>query len=330
MRLFLLSLIKRITTNAIRATNVILNLLSSLPVRIFLYLASLLIIWAWLSSSFWTLRYFWDWSGDVATVLVIVGVIGETFAEWTEEHARKYRSLAKLSVAVLIVGLAIELSAHRIATDLTAEETADADKQLGQTFKAAGSAIERASEADERAGLADQNAGKANERAGKNEREAAVLRKQAARIVKRAEDEATARIAIEQRLEWRSLSMPQAEAIRKARPQELIWLNVGMEYIAGDLEGGLYADAIRSALNVAGLKAADPVANLLSGPLPVGVQIRTGDAFRVNERVLRSLQRTLRAAEIYAPVLRYKDMGVLDIVIFVGLKPLPTDMPVAK
>lgn len=287
-----------------------------------LYLASLLIIWAWLSNNFWNLRYFWDWSGDVATVLVIVGVIGETFAEWTDEYARKYRTLAKLSAVVLIIGLAVELSAHRMATELTAEETSESDKQLDQTFKAAGSAIGRAADANERAGIAEQKAGEAKERASKNEQESTALRKQAAGLRKQAEDERLARVKIEQQLEWRSLSVEQKDELRIAL-LPFAGARIRVSHPMGDPESGGYAADFADVVLASKwlLDGNSVTASMYPGGAPTGLAIIARDK---NALSGGALQHALMELGLDAPgEFNTTFSAQLEVELRVGIKPRP-------
>jgi hypothetical protein len=107
----------------------------------------------------------WETAGDVATLVVIVGVIGEFLAEFTnvldlknldlkKNDARRHR-FGKFSTLILIAGLAGELLSHNRSSKLSAkinalqtEAAAMANKEAGQARKQAGEALERAAKAD--------------------------------------------------------------------------------------------------------------------------------------------------------------------------------------
>jgi hypothetical protein len=102
----------------------------------------------------------WEWFGYISTAIVFIGCVGEFIAEFssltkTEESQHK---LARLSLIVLILGIAGEL--------LSTVRTSQLSGQLIANI-------------EERTATAEQKAGDANDRASANEREAAQLRKDA-------------------------------------------------------------------------------------------------------------------------------------------------------
>ncbi|HAO78094.1 MAG TPA: hypothetical protein DCQ92_03780 [Verrucomicrobia subdivision 3 bacterium] len=81
-------------------------------------------------------------------MIVILGVLGEFVAEFTKflngKTAKK--KFEKLSVLVLIFGLAIELLAHSTTSHISGIITAQLNEEAGKARKAAGDATERAEE----------------------------------------------------------------------------------------------------------------------------------------------------------------------------------------
>lgn len=100
---------------------------------------------------------FWEGFGYISTAVVGLGCIGEFIAEFTSLptcEQRKHK-LAKLSLMILILGIAGEL--------LSAARTSQLSGRIIANI-------------EERAANADQKAGEANDRASANERETAQLR----------------------------------------------------------------------------------------------------------------------------------------------------------
>src|ERR1017187_2529490 len=137
----------------------------------------------------------WESVEYAAEAFVILGCVGEFVAEFTRllpnEPADRRNQCSKVSLLVLIAALAIELVALVRTNVLSGQEIA----RLG-----AQAASFRADAERSRAAIASAQteAAKANERAAKNELEAATLKVEAARLRKTAEDEATARIKVEE------------------------------------------------------------------------------------------------------------------------------------
>jgi hypothetical protein len=122
----------------------------------------------------------WEWCGYASTAVVGLGCIGEFIAEFTRvsRNERRKHKISRLSLIVLIVGIAGEL--------LSAVRTSNLSGVLIANI-------------EERAGKAEQKAGEANDRASANEKDAAQLRRD-------AESERLARVQIEGKVEWRRLA----------------------------------------------------------------------------------------------------------------------------
>jgi hypothetical protein len=105
----------------------------------------------------------WEWAGYVSTAIVFIGCVGEFIAEFTHllKSVEVEKKLARLSLIVLILGIAGEL--------LSAVRTSQLSGQIIANI-------------EERAADAEQKAGEAN--------------KEAARLTRVAEDERVARVQI--------------------------------------------------------------------------------------------------------------------------------------
>src|SRR5258708_2848438 len=131
----------------------------------------------------------WEWFGYISTAIVFLGCVGEFVAEFTSLPKSKeaVNKVARLSLIVLILGIAGEL--------LSAVRTSQLSGGLVANI-------------EERAGNAEQRAGEANKRASENEKEAAQLREL-------AEKEHLARIKLEKYAVWRTISDKQENIIVK-------------------------------------------------------------------------------------------------------------------
>jgi len=122
----------------------------------------------------------WESFGYASTAVVGLGCIEEFVAEFTaisKDENRKHK-LSRLSLIILIFGIAGELLSAVRTSNLSGELIANIE---------------------ERAAKAEQKAGEANDRAAANEKEAAQLRKY-------AEDERLRRTELEATLAWRRLT----------------------------------------------------------------------------------------------------------------------------
>lgn len=187
-----------------------------------------------------TALHFWEWFGYVSTAIVGFGCIGEFVAEFTPcPKSEKAKSkLARLSLIVLILGIAGELLGTVRTSQLSGQIIANIE---------------------ERAGEADQRAGEANDRASGNEKEAAQLRKDAegfkldiAKANRTAESERLARVKLQEGLQPRRLTGVQKEKLTSLlsdhpEPIAIMWA-------ADGTEGPDFANDIGDALNKAGWK----------------------------------------------------------------------------
>ncbi len=125
----------------------------------------------------------WEWFEYISTAIVGIGCVGEFVAEFTSLPKSKEveKKLARLSLMVLIFGIAGEL--------LGTVRTSQLSEQLIANL-------------EERTGHAEQRAGEAD--------------KEAARLTKLAEDERLARVQIEEALAPRRLTEGQELAIGKS------------------------------------------------------------------------------------------------------------------
>lgn len=164
----------------------------------------------------------WEWFGYISTAIVFTGCVGEFVAEFTSlPKTNEARSrLARLSLIVLILGIAGEL--------LSTVRTSQLSGQLIANI-------------EDRAGRAERNAGEANERASVNEREAAQLRLQ-------VEQEKTARAKLEKYAAWRTISDEQADIIVK-RLAPLKGRTITMFVYTTDPETSGFANRLAAVLN---------------------------------------------------------------------------------
>jgi hypothetical protein len=151
-----------------------------------------------------SVRNIWEIAGDISTIVVIVGIIGEFAAEFTNfsnvrhDASRRHR-LAKISTVIVIVGLASELLCHNRSSKYSQQINAILIDTAAASNKAA-------AEATKEAGIANQRAGEANENAAKFQREANSLRKD-------AEAEHLARVQLQTAIAPRVLTKRQLQQI---------------------------------------------------------------------------------------------------------------------
>ncbi|MGH9699825.1 MAG: hypothetical protein ACRD5R_16155 [Candidatus Acidiferrales bacterium] len=160
----------------------------------------------------------WDRFGYVSTAIVFLGCIGEFLAEFTAfpKTEKSKRALSRLSLIVLILGVAGELLGAVRTTNLSGQIIANIE-----------------------------------DRAAANGREAAALQKGAEQLRKEAEGERLARVKIEGAVGWRSLSDQQKRDIGKALTRFGNITGVSMWFANGSSEAELFADDIAEALRLA-------------------------------------------------------------------------------
>lgn len=164
---------------------------------------------------------FWEFIEYVAEALVLAGCVGEYVSEFTCLKTEGWRSrLGKLSLLILIAGLAVELGALIRTNNLAGQEiallngvAADARLRAANAEGTAKGFDVKIAESRRDAEIAKEGAAQANERAAANEREAARLRAEAERLEKEAEDERSARVKIEDNVDWRSIKDGQRKDI---------------------------------------------------------------------------------------------------------------------
>jgi hypothetical protein len=190
----------------------------------------------------------WEWFGYVSTAIVFLGCVGEFVAEFTSIFKSKeaQSKLARLSLIVLIFGIAGEL--------LSAVRTSQLSGQL-------------ISNIEERAGDAEQKAGEANERASLDEKEAAQLRLE-------AEQEKLARLGLEKYVAARTVDGKQTTLlIERLTPLKGKRLICSILLTEGEAAG--FGSVICSIMKLAGLSVEDqPV--LVFGGIQAGLSITAG------------------------------------------------------
>jgi hypothetical protein len=163
----------------------------------------------------------WEWFGYMSTAIVFIGCVGEFVAEFTSLPKSKEleNKLARLSLIVLILGIAREL--------LGAVRTSQLSGRLIANI-------------EERAGKAVQRAGEADERASLDEKEAAQLREL-------AEKEHLARIKLEKYAAWRTI-LDKQEALIVDRIAPLKGHTLNMFVFTDDHETAAFAERLGTML----------------------------------------------------------------------------------
>ncbi len=164
----------------------------------------------------------WEWVGYISTAIVFLGCVGEFIAEFTSLPKSKEAESkwARLSLIVLILGIAGELLGAVRASQLTGQIIANIE---------------------ERSSHADQKAGEANERASANEKEAAQLRKD-------AESERLARVKLEGAVASRRLNGKQKAKFTSFLKQYPDPVGIVVVSAALDSESSDFADDFNSAI----------------------------------------------------------------------------------
>ncbi|MGA2965997.1 MAG: hypothetical protein ABSD64_07280 [Terriglobales bacterium] len=196
----------------------------------------------------------WEWFGYISTAIVFVGCVGEFVAEFTPLPKTKEaeNKLARLSLIVLILGIAGEL--------LSTVRTSQLSGQLIANI-------------EERAGKAEQRVVEANIRVSENEKEAAQLRQETA--------------LIEESLSGRKLTPKDSKTLidrlTKFRNEQPVILG----YNAGDTEARAFTWDMASALHDAkwNLNAPSSIMNIevAGNPYKGHVTFDTGVAVSYTE-----------------------------------------------
>jgi len=179
----------------------------------------------------------WEWCEYISTAVVFLGCVGEFVAEFTslaKSHESKNR-IARLSLIVLILGIAGEL--------LGTVRTSQLSGQLIAYI-------------EERAGNAEQRAGEANRLASENKKEAEVLRKD-------AEAEHLARVKIEARVGWRHLPAQQKAEIANKIGDFSNQEGASFWYQSGDTEAAMFASDLAESLKLAHIVVQPPASVMM-------------------------------------------------------------------
>ncbi len=181
----------------------------------------------------------WEWVGYISTAVVFLGCIGEFVAEFTSLRKNEHRShkLARLSLMVLILGIAGELLSAARTSHFSGLIIANIEGRTAES-------LERAAKAEENLGTARKEAAQANERASNNEREAAQLHKD-------AEAEHLARVKIEAAVSFRSLNDKQKRDIGGALSRFGSITAASMWFVNGSADAESFADEIAEAMRSA-------------------------------------------------------------------------------
>jgi hypothetical protein len=212
--------------------------------------------------------HWWEWFGYASTGVVGLGCIGEFIAEFTSVSKSEHRKhkLSRLSLIILIFGIAGELLSAVRTSNLSGELIANIE---------------------ERAANAEQKAGEANDRASANEKEAAQLRKD-------ADAERLERMRLQAAIQPRTLTLQQqkdlADSCRKFAGSQMEIFS-----FVGDAEGAALVVQIAAALSKAGIPArprAGAVEVVNAAP-PTGISIS-----EFNPSLARVIVDSLKAAHI--------------------------------
>jgi len=227
------------------------------------------------------------------------------------------RAIAKtLSLIGFGVAIALEFVAvpygERV-DELTGKEADRSQKQLVAALVVAGNA-------NSEAGTARAQASSTALRAGRLEKAAATLRRQ-------AEDDRLARVKIQERLAWRTLSRLQATQIRdgfcaiSARPP------IGMHAVVGNEEAKEYTDAIATAIRGCAGFTVTAEYDAVS-PIP-GLSVVSMPRMEPELTPVRAAIRTIFERAKIVPASDFPVAGGvnLGITIFVGQKPTTDDIP---
>jgi hypothetical protein len=244
---------------------------------------------AWIASLFSSLASstpFWEGIEYSAEAIVVIGAVGEFLTEFEytlkgdDKKVLRHR-IGKLAAIVLIVGLAIELGALVRTNQLSSKTLVALYQQASQAGADAVTARNEAIQSDGRAQTAFKAATEAQDRADTAERQAgsaikqaAVNAKEAARLNKLAQDEALARVKIEERLAPRRITAEQTTKLSNEL-EPLKGKNVGLFVLTGDPETSSFGSALESVLKAAGLNVkVSP--GIVFGEVQAGISIMVG------------------------------------------------------
>jgi len=228
----------------------------------------------------------WESVEYVAEALVLAGCVGEYFSEFTKIRTERWRSgLGKISLLVLIAGLAIELGALIRTNDLAGKEiavlngiAAEAGSHAAVAEGTAKSFDLKIAEARKDAEVAKEEAAKANERASVNEREAERLKRE--------------NLTLEAEIQPRALTLEQQREIGRAL-LPLAGQKVTVLSLVSDPEGFQLGEQIRAAFKLAHMDVYDMNGKGLGGPGEmVGVDVSfwlAGNAAKAVQEALVSL-----------------------------------------
>jgi hypothetical protein len=197
---------------------------------------------------------FWEWVEYVAEAIVVIGAVGEFLTEFEyilkgeNQKSLRHRT-GKLAAIVLIVGLAIELGALVRTNQLSSrtlaslyQEAKGAEDDAVIARKEAVKSDDRAQTAFSAARLAQDRADNAEKQAGTAIERAAVNAKEAARLNKLAQDEALARVKIEEQVALRELTTEQRDKlcpVIRSLPSGVL---SSIESALGDFDADQYKD----------------------------------------------------------------------------------------
>jgi hypothetical protein len=186
-------------------------------------------------ASLWASSSFWEAVEYTAEAIVIVGALFEGLCDFEfilkgHENEQRRKRTEKLAFSVLIIGLALGLTALMRTNQLFTET-------ILALYGAARDANNRATAAFNRADKAQTQSG------------TAIL--EAARLNKQAEDERLARVTIEARVAWRRLTEQQKTEIGSALGRRFSNQSVSFWYSSGDTESSWFAAHLAEAVQAA-------------------------------------------------------------------------------
>jgi hypothetical protein len=191
----------------------------------------------------------WERFGYIATAVVGLGCVGEFIAEFTSLFpTERSKQLAKLSLLVLILGIAGEL--------LSAVRTSQLSGQIIAHIE------QRAADAEQKAAAATLEAAIANRAASEAKEGAAILETGEAQLQKDAEDERLARAKIEAAVAFRQLTEVQKYVIGTAVKGFSSVAVASVWFNASTTEAELFADDISEALQLGHIRV-QPASGLM-------------------------------------------------------------------
>src|ERR1700733_1110848 len=229
-----------------------------------------------------------SWWGSfltISTLIVLLGVTAEAlqFMKCISRQPKLKHSIEVAAFLVLVVGIAGEL--------------------LGET--------KTISVGDQISGLLNDKAGAANERASRAE-------KAAADVSLEAEQLKADNLALEARLAPRRLSHAELEGL-KAAVKPFVSRGISIWSYGIDLEAGILAGQIKSALQDAGAPGVDSIGHMVSSWPPRAGVIITGPDDKLVEALLTALK---PISAVRGPLDPERVKTAIPAEIFVGVKPL--------